>query len=189
MHRIPNTLVGIAEVHHVVAELSRRSLIALPTIRNTAAFDIIVATRDGCRHANIQVKTSQRRVSFWPTLPSAKIQASPMDYYYVSLRCVPKEKKFEGFMLTGKEMKAEIQWHQAEQRRRIQMGCLKKLSPYLALARIRKPQAAKPAMKPRPPTGNRDGKRGAWLSSRTTQRSNDSMATIKKSKPRTAPAR
>jgi hypothetical protein len=44
---VSNALVGIAGVHYVAAELSRRGLIALPTIRNTAGYDIIVAT-----HAN-----------------------------------------------------------------------------------------------------------------------------------------
>ena len=33
----PHTgLIGIAGVHYVVSELSRRGLVALPTIRNTA---------------------------------------------------------------------------------------------------------------------------------------------------------
>lgn len=53
-----NALIGIAGVHYVVSELSRRGLIALPTIRNTQSYDFIAATRDGTRHANIQVKAS-----------------------------------------------------------------------------------------------------------------------------------
>ena len=37
------SLVGAAGVHAVVSELSLRGLIALPTIRNTAGVDVIVA--------------------------------------------------------------------------------------------------------------------------------------------------
>ncbi len=41
----PNTiLIGIAGVHHVVSELSRRGLVALPTTRNIAGYDVVVAT-------------------------------------------------------------------------------------------------------------------------------------------------
>ena len=66
-------LVGAAGVHYVVSELSRRGLIALPTVRNVAAFDIVVSTRDGRKHANIQVKTSLKRVTFFPMPPSKRI--------------------------------------------------------------------------------------------------------------------
>ena len=51
-------LIGAAGVFYVAAELSLRGMIALPTIRNTAGYDIIVTNRDGSKHANIQVKTS-----------------------------------------------------------------------------------------------------------------------------------
>jgi len=104
---IPPGLVGIAGVHYVAAELSRRGLIALPTIRNTAGYDIIVATPDGRKHANIQVKTSQNPISFWPTSTSDKIRAKANDYY-VLLRWLPKEHSFEGFMLKGSEAKRAV---------------------------------------------------------------------------------
>src|SRR5260370_27956269 len=78
----PNTaLTGIAGVHHVVAELSRRGLVALPTIRNTAAYDIIVATPDGKRHANLQVKASQNRRSVFLMPPRPQGRARPHRYY------------------------------------------------------------------------------------------------------------
>ena len=141
--RIPNSLAGVAGVHHVACGLSLRGLIALPTIRNSAGIDIIVATLDGNKHANIQVKTSQRRVHFWPTPPSGVIRANPMDYY-VFLRWLPKEKKFEGYMLTGKEAKAEVRWHEALQRRKIQDGIQKcAVLPYVSLNRVRKTQSGK----------------------------------------------
>jgi hypothetical protein len=104
---IPGALIGIAGVHYVAAELSRRGLIALPTIRNTAAYDIIVATRDGKKHANIQVKTSQKKVSFFPMPSSDRVCAKPNDYY-VFLRWLPKESNFEGFMLKGSEAKRAV---------------------------------------------------------------------------------
>lgn len=115
---VPSALVGIAGVHYVAAELSRRGLIALPTIRNTAGYDIIVATPDGKKHANIQVKTSQKRVNFWPMPPSERVCAKPKDYY-VLVRWLPREKKFEGFMLRGSEAKAEVRDAEERQRRRI----------------------------------------------------------------------
>jgi hypothetical protein len=34
---VSNNLVGITGVHHVVSELSRQGLVALPTVRNIAA--------------------------------------------------------------------------------------------------------------------------------------------------------
>jgi len=118
---VPSALVGIAGVHYVAAELSRRGLIALPTIRNTAGYDIIVATPDGTRHANIQVKTSQNRVNFWPMPPSERVCSKPKDYY-VLVRWVPKEKKFEGFMLRGTEAKAEVKDAEERQEKNIRRG-------------------------------------------------------------------
>src|SRR5881396_2231053 len=76
-----NALIGIAGVHHVVSELSRRGLIALPTIRNTAGYDIIVATVDGLKHANLQVKTSQKKAAFFPIKSSNHIRSGPNDFY------------------------------------------------------------------------------------------------------------
>jgi hypothetical protein len=99
---VPHALVGAAGVYHVVSELSRRGMIALPTIRNTKGYDIIVARSDGSGHANIDVKTSQNRVGFWPMPSSEKVCHGPNDYY-VLLRWIEKQKKFEGFMLTGAE--------------------------------------------------------------------------------------
>ena len=43
MSNISPALIGISGVHHVVSELSRRGLVALPTIRNVAAYDVLVA--------------------------------------------------------------------------------------------------------------------------------------------------
>jgi hypothetical protein len=115
--RIPSILVGIAGVHYVAAELSLRGLVALPTIRNTAGYDIIVATQDGSRHANIQVKASQKRVSFWPMPPSEKVCAKAHDYY-VLVRWLKDKKRFQAFMLRGVEAKMEVRKHEHLQRQR-----------------------------------------------------------------------
>src|SRR5439155_20817323 len=86
----PNTaLTGIAGVHHVVSELSRRGLVALPTIRNTAAYDVIVATPDGMRHAIIQVKASQKRRVFFRMLEREIFRGGPYGYYDLR-RCLAK---------------------------------------------------------------------------------------------------
>ena len=40
-------------------------MVALPTTRNSA-YDVIVAIPSGTKHANIQLKTSSKRVTFFP---------------------------------------------------------------------------------------------------------------------------
>ena len=108
-------------MHHVVAELSRRGLVALPTIRNTAAYDVIVATPDGKRHANLQVKASEKRRSFFLMPPSAKVRAGPHDYY-VMLRWLANEDRYEGFMLSGRAARDEVRRADRFQRKRIRAG-------------------------------------------------------------------
>lgn len=136
----PNTaLIGIAGVHHIVSELSRRGLIALPTIRNTAAYDIFATTTGGNRHANIQVKASSKRVDFFRMPPSRKVKAGAHDYY-VLVRWLPKENRFEGFILSGRAAKAEVQRGEAFQRRKIRAGSRKSIVPSIDVgpkARIR----------------------------------------------------
>jgi hypothetical protein len=51
--RISNNLIGIAGIHYVVSELSRRGMIALPTVRDVAAYDVIGANVEGTRGAVI----------------------------------------------------------------------------------------------------------------------------------------
>ena len=73
------TLTGIAGVHFVVAELSRRGWISLPTIRNTAGIDIL-AHKDG-KSVQLQVKT--RRDSRRFTLRESAEQLIGENLYYV----------------------------------------------------------------------------------------------------------
>jgi hypothetical protein len=101
-------LIGAAGVFHVTAELSLRGMIALPTIRNTAGYDIIVTNYDGSKHANIQVKTSGGRPGFWPICGKIdNVKDGPSDYY-VLVRRNSSDVAFECYMLTGKEMRREL---------------------------------------------------------------------------------
>lgn len=113
MPRISNSIIGAAGVFHVASVLSVRGLIALPTIKNTAAYDIIVTSPDGLKHANIQVKTSSARPGYWPICSKvAHVRTSPNDLY-VLLRRTKDNTGFEGFMLSGAEMKTELEGYMA----------------------------------------------------------------------------
>jgi len=117
-------LIGIAGVHYVVSELSRRGLIALPTVKNTKAYDIVALNEEGTRHANIQVKASSKKASFFPMPPPEKIRTGKMDYY-VFVRWVEQEKRYEGFLLTGREAKRAVEGELAYQSLAYKRGTLK----------------------------------------------------------------
>jgi hypothetical protein len=109
MPRIDNGIIGAGGVFHVAAVFSMRGMIALPTIKNTAAYDIIVTSPDGLRHANFQVKTSSARPGYWPICQSiSKVRTSPSDFY-VLLRRTKDMTDFEAFMLSGSEMRTELE--------------------------------------------------------------------------------
>lgn len=94
---IDTSLVGAAGVHTVVAELSLRGLIALPTIRNTAGVDVVVSDKSGTWHANLQVKTSRSRVGFWP-IGKKYVEWVGPNNFYVFLRFNKKLARFEIFL-------------------------------------------------------------------------------------------
>ena len=106
--RVSNTLIGVAGVHFVVSQLSLRGLIALPTIRNTAGVDVLVSSVDGSWHANLQVKTSQNKVAFWP-VGTTYDQWLGENNYYVFVRLLPKEAGFEAFLETSNIVAKQIQ--------------------------------------------------------------------------------
>jgi hypothetical protein len=107
MPRISKAIIGAGGVFHVASVFSMRGLIALPTIKNTAGYDIIVTSPDGLKHANIQVKTSSGRPGYWPICNDiANVKTSPNDFY-VLLRRTKDNSSFEGFMLSGEEMKSD----------------------------------------------------------------------------------
>ena len=99
-HKIDNALIGAAGVHWVVSELSRRGLVALPTIRNTSAIDVLVTNPAGSFHANLQVKTSQNRTSFWLIGKRYKNWLG-RNNFYVFVRYLEKESRFEAFLETA----------------------------------------------------------------------------------------
>jgi hypothetical protein len=140
--RISNALIGIAGVHHVVSELSRRGLVALPTVRNTAAYDIVVATPDGTRHANIQVKSSSKMVTFFRMPPSDRVMAGPRDFY-VLLRWDEKAFRYDGFLLRGREAKDEVEAEEERQNKRIAAGSRKDVVPCITVAGAARARAAR----------------------------------------------
>lgn len=128
MTKVSKPFVGIAGVHFVVSELSRRGMIALPTTRNTAAYDVVVVTPDGTKHANIQVKASLKRRTFFLMPPGAKVKTGAHDYY-VLLHWIERDQRFEGFMLTGKQARSEVKRGENFQRKRMHLGARKVLVP------------------------------------------------------------
>lgn len=128
MALLSKALIGISGVHFVVSEFSRRGMVALPTIRNTTAYDIVVITPNGQKHANIQVKTSSKRVTFFPMPPSSKVRAGAHDYY-VLLRWVETDSSFEGFMLSGRQAFKEVLRGEEFQNKRISQGTRKLVVP------------------------------------------------------------
>ena len=118
---MPDRLDRYTGVHFVVSELSRRGLIALPTVKNCAAYDIIVANQKGTKHANLQVKTSFGTGDFWPMPPSTKVRKGPDDHY-VFLRWLGDEGRYTAYMLPGREVRscvaqAEVETKMKGQRR------------------------------------------------------------------------
>lgn len=113
-----DVLIGIAGVHYVAMELSRRGMIALPTVRNIAAYDIVALNVEGTRHANIQVKASSKRVTFFPMPQPSHIRAGIGDYY-VLVRWIEPEQRYEGFLLTGREARAAVKAAMKKQDKRI----------------------------------------------------------------------
>ncbi len=95
--KINNALVGAAGVHYVASVLSIRGLIALPTIRNTPGIDLVVVNPAGSWHTNIQVKTSQHKVDFWPVSTRYQEFSGPNNYY-AFVRYIKENSLFEVFL-------------------------------------------------------------------------------------------
>lgn len=121
-------LIGIAGVHYVVSELSRRGMVALPTIRNTAGYDIVVSDTDGTKYANIQVKTSSKRASFFLMPPSSKVN-NHKTAFYALVRWLENEQRYECFFLLGKEAQEAVKESEAWQDTKIQEGSRRKSFP------------------------------------------------------------
>jgi hypothetical protein len=97
INSLSNNLVGVAGVHLVVFKLAMRGLIAIPTVRNTAGIDILVTEPTSNASASLQVKTSQKKVRFWPTSKPQKCLRGA-NCFYVFIRFLPKENRFQIFL-------------------------------------------------------------------------------------------
>jgi len=97
------SLIGAAGVHFVVSELSLRGLIALPTIRNTAGIDVVVTNKAGTWQANLQVKSSRSRVSFWP-VGKKYYDWVGTNNYYAFVRYNPNTRIFEAFLASSEDV-------------------------------------------------------------------------------------
>jgi hypothetical protein len=119
--RKDNSLIGAAGVHYAAYKLTRRGMLALPTVRNTPGTDLIVTSLDGRHHANVQVKTSQyKRAKFWIICSAKRFAALPFGEHDFYLLLRPRRaddpvreeaEEFEGFLLTAQEAKEELQAH------------------------------------------------------------------------------
>lgn len=119
-----NTLIGIAGVHHVVSELSRRGVIALPTVKNTAAYDIVALNVLGTKHANIQVKASSKKALFFPMPRPDRIRTNEHDFFVLA-RWLENEMRYECFLLSGRTARQEVERSLALQAPSIERGTRK----------------------------------------------------------------
>ncbi len=111
--RVSKALIGIAGVHYVVSELSRRGLIAMPTIRNTAGIDVLVAEPDCSGQAVLQVKTAGKikiqqegRQWWWTSKPSGCLGPNA---FYVFVRYDQYKEKFEAFLESTDVVEKQIE--------------------------------------------------------------------------------
>jgi hypothetical protein len=63
-HELDKQIVGNVGLFLVCAELSKRNLIAMPTIRNLKGYDILVLNPNTNRAVGIQVKTARIKVKY-----------------------------------------------------------------------------------------------------------------------------
>jgi hypothetical protein len=94
---LSNDFVGAAGVHHIASQLAWRGLIAMPTIRNTSGIDILVTDPLTNASAILQVKTSQKKVGFWPTSLPQKCPKG-RTCFYTFVRYLGKERRFQVFL-------------------------------------------------------------------------------------------
>lgn len=132
---ISNNLIGIAGVHWVVFDLTLRGLVALPTVRNTAGFDIIVGTPDGSSHAFLQIKTSmKKKTSFWPVSSPEKFSKGS-HIFFVFLRYLENEKKYEAFLedsvIVIQQVKGNLEDYQKRGKKNSPIGLYPKSSQRL----------------------------------------------------------
>lgn len=102
-----NDLIGNAGVYWVVSELSRRGLVALPTVRNCPGADVLVLDPDTGALGTLQVKTSGKRPNFWPTTLPPPAWQRP-NHAYVFVRRNADDSGFEGFLVSAAEVAKNV---------------------------------------------------------------------------------
>jgi hypothetical protein len=98
--------IGNAGVFYAATELSLRGLIALPTARNTAGIDLLVSDPHGAPYS-LQVKTSQNRVTGWPT-PKPEHIPTEAHHFFLFLRRTGETGAFEGFLVSAREVRIQV---------------------------------------------------------------------------------
>jgi hypothetical protein len=104
--KISGIFTGISGVHYVVSELSRRGLVALPTIRNCAGIDVLVSDPTGNFSKVLQIKTSKDKVGFWPC--GAKEHYKGKNYFFIFLRWLKEENRYDVFLEKGNRVVQNI---------------------------------------------------------------------------------
>jgi hypothetical protein len=90
-----SVLTGVAGVHLVAAELSRRGFIASITLRNTRGIDILASNPDASRQVAIQVKTAWKTNGKWLMDRKAESYfADGLFYVFVDLTGESRRSKF-----------------------------------------------------------------------------------------------
>ncbi|MBI3206665.1 MAG: aspartate ammonia-lyase [Myxococcales bacterium] len=91
MARLKADLAGNAGVMFVAAELGRRGLIALPTMRNTEGVDLIASEPLGGKSVAIQLKSTQSRGKKWLVTKKNETLSAPGLYYVLVSLGLPGE--------------------------------------------------------------------------------------------------
>ncbi|MBI2867752.1 MAG: hypothetical protein HYX97_05400, partial [Chloroflexi bacterium] len=91
----------------VVAALTARGLVAVPTSRRTAGADVIVRELDGSAEAYLKVKASLKSPRLWPVSSAERCLKGP-GTYYVFLRRPAGRDTFEAFLATGDEVARDV---------------------------------------------------------------------------------
>jgi hypothetical protein len=96
-----NSLIGIAGVHLVAAELAVNGIIGTVTSRNTEGIDLLASRMDGLKNVGVQVKTSTRKDQTWMLGKKAEVKYSD-DFYYVFVELKPGAPGPEYFVLPSR---------------------------------------------------------------------------------------
>jgi hypothetical protein len=103
----------------VVSELSRRGLVALPTVRNCPGADVIVLDPASGGLASLQVKTSGSFAKFWPAQIPHELWRRP-SHSYVFVRTA-KDGRFEAFLADAASVaiavSATVEWQRSQGRK------------------------------------------------------------------------